>query len=840
MRRRWETSHPFSLSLLIFSLSHFLAFSFSAPPPVLTPVEQQKTFRFAEPGYRIELVASDPMVQDPVAITFDGEGRLWVVEMRGYMPNVNGTGSRKPVGRVSVLEDVNGDGKMDKSTVFADQLVLPRAISLHPDGVLIAQNKALHFYEDTDGDLVQDRKTLVDKKYAHDSIEHSANGLLRAMDNWIYNAKEGHRYRRTTDGWKRDDTEKRGQWGICQDNWGRLFYNYNHSQLHADFVPPNTLTRNPNHEPSTGLGAGVALSNEVFPIRPTRAANRGYIPGALDEEGRIKQFTSACAPMIYRGALFSGFAGNSFVCETVGNLIKRSILSESGVAVTGASAYPDKDFLASTDERFRPCWITEGPDGAIYVTDMYRGIVQDAPHMSPYLREHSIKREMDKPIHLGRIWRIVPEKFEQPKPPGFSNMPEAELVKTLAHPAGWWRDQAQMFLVEKNFQSAIPELRKMALEHDNPLARLHALWTLEGLGDSEPGRLVEALDDDRPMVQTAALRVLVSLGMNHHELLQQISRLSKAAPSDELALQMILTLGDLKVGDDGVFPLLLKLLHPRINNPLMRDAALSSLANRELVFLERAFSHFDDAAQSPGANFLIEMLSQSIVKSRSRKRIETLLAFLDSEDLNWKQKSVLSGIKVQGSGLTRKPVKLSGKPTSAKGIPEFAQYFAWPGHTPEPPKLKIRPLTSAEEKLFTRGRQVYLTSCVACHGNEGKGMKLLAPPLAGSDWVQGSEERLVRVLFHGLTGSITVSGKQYAAPEIQPLMPPLAMLSNGDIAAVLTYIRREWGNASDPISTGDVNQHRIKAQGRTVPWTEAELEQFANLKKEEENEGNSE
>ncbi len=426
------------------------------PPPVHSPAEQLQTFQFAEAGYRIELVASDPMIHDPVALAFDGEGRLWVVEMRGYMRDINRTGVKEPIGRISVLEDEDGDGGMDRSTVFLDGLVLPRAISIQPDGVLVAENQPLWFAQDTDGDLVADRKVLVDPRYARDSIEHSANGLLRAMDNWIYNAKEGHRYRRQGDQWIRQITEKRGQWGICQDDWGRLFYNYNHSQLHADLVPANRLGRNAHHEPSTGLSVGVTVTNQVFPIRPTRAANRGYIPGALDDHGRIREFTSACAPLIYRAGLFPEFFGNAFVCEPVGNLIKRTVLTETGPMVSGRSAYPDRDFLASTDERFRPCWLIQGPDGAIYVADMYRGIVQDGPHMSPYLREHSIARKMDRPVHLGRIWRIVPDDFEQPEPPRLSSMSAAELVATLAHPSGWWRDMAQMVLVEVDRRGTIP------------------------------------------------------------------------------------------------------------------------------------------------------------------------------------------------------------------------------------------------------------------------------------------------------------------------------------------------------------------------------------------------
>ncbi len=593
-----------------------MAANYPPPPPVYSPAEQLGHFQFAEAGYRIELVASEPMIEDPVAIRVDGEGRLWVVEMRSYMQDINRSGVNDPIGRVSVLEDTNGDGVMDKRTVFLDKLVLPRSVAIHPDGVLVAENKPLWFAQDLDGDLVADRKSLVDPNYAQDSVEHSSNGLYRAMDNWTYNAKEGHRYRRNRDRWIRNETETRGQWGICQDDFGRLIYNYNHSQLHGDLVPPNTLTRNPHHEPSTGLSVGITSTNAVFPIRPNLASNRGYIPGALDDQGRIQEFTSACAPIVYRGNLFSEFSGNAFVCEPVGNLIKRSKLSNSGGRITGQSVYPDRDFLTSTDERFRPCWITTGPDGALYIADMYRGIVQDGAHMSPYLREISIARKMDTPIHLGRIWRIVPESFEQPERPNFSAKSADELVRDLAHPSGWWRDQAQMHLVDRDLRSAIPALRQMALGNENSLAQLHALWTLEGLRAPHPELLTDILHDQSPEVQSAGLRVLKSLGLEDSILAELIESLAQNPLSPQLRLQSILTLGDLGIFNTERFSLLIKLVQFHVDDSLIRDATMSSLANREIGFLKTLWTVLPDDLESNSGNaFLVESLAQAIGRS---------------------------------------------------------------------------------------------------------------------------------------------------------------------------------------------------------------------------------
>lgn len=811
-------------------LATAVALADDAPPPVYSPAESQALFEFAEPGYRIELVASEPMVQDPVAIKFDGQGRLWVVEMRSYMQDVDGNGSKDPIGRISVLTDTNEDGVMDESTVFLDGLVLPRAIAVLPNGVLVAENKPLWFVTDTDGDLVADEKHLVDPNYARDNIEHSANGLYRAMDNWFYNAKEGHRYRRTGETWERDETESRGQWGICQDDRGRLFYNYNHSQLFTDLVPPNTFSRNPHHETTTGVNVSVVASNEVFPIRQTLATNRGYIPGALDQNGRIKQFTSACSPLIYRESLFEEFAGNAFVCETAGNLIKRNVLSQSGIQVSGSPAYADRDFLASRDERFRPCAIEAGPDGALYVVDMYRGIVQDAPHMSPYLREHSIKRKLASPIHLGRIWRIVPETFTQSEAPDFPAQSTDVLVALLEHPSGWWRDQAQTFLVESQRTEAIPTLVQLLTSSPNKLARLHALWTLHGLAVENPKILISAFDDTSPLIRSTALRVLPSLGLDTQTIVEVIGKIATTRASMDEVLQAILTLGELDLEANDSHSLLADLILPSANDPLLRDAALSSLNGQENAFLTFLWSRLPTSIEpGSGLPFLVESLTMAGLKHGKSESIEQLLTCLPTDSAkNWKTDAVLNGVRTMRNELIAEPIQLRNKPHCVASHPELSHYFAWPGHVPSPPVIPgVRPLNKKEQERFARGRQIYLTSCVACHAPDGMGTKYLAPPLAGSDWVTGDEERLVRVLLHGLAGPITVSGKSYTVPEIQSVMPPLAGLGNSEISAVLTYIRREWGNTADPVSSGRVNQIRIASQGRTVPWTEAELE---NLK----------
>ncbi len=421
-----------------------------APSPPLSPNEALEEFVLADPELKIELVASEPLVQDPVAITFDAAGNLWVVEMLGFMEDIEGTDQEERVGRVSVLFDDDKDGRMDRSQIFLDSLVLPRAIALVKGGVLIAENVPLWFAQDLDGDFKADTKILIDSTYGGSGMpEHSANGLWHGMDNWLYNAKSKYRYRFLEGHWEKGETEFRGQWGIAHDDAGRLFYNYNWSQLHADLVPPNALQNNKHHAPSSGIDHGLTLERAIFPIRSNTAVNRGYVPGTLDNQGRLLEFASACGPLVYRGdAMPKSYLGDAFVCEPTANLIKQDDIIEEGFMLSAKGVYKDKEFLASTDERFRPVSLASGPDGALYVVDMYKGIIQDGAYMTPYLREVTLARKLDKPIHMGRIWRITSKKEVQ-KIPDFSKADSKSLVRLLEDRNGWTRDMAQQLLVEK-------------------------------------------------------------------------------------------------------------------------------------------------------------------------------------------------------------------------------------------------------------------------------------------------------------------------------------------------------------------------------------------------------
>ncbi|WP_353720395.1 c-type cytochrome [Dyadobacter sp. 676] len=437
-----------------------------------------------EDGFEVKLVAAEPLVSAPVAMQFDDKARMWVVEMVGYMPDTIGTGEDIPNGNIVVLDDKNKDGVYDDRKVVIDSLVLPRAICLIDNGILVAEPTNLWFYELKNDQVV--KKTLVDPKYTEGgNVEHQPNGLLRAMDNWIYNAKSDKRYRRIGGKWVIEHTHFRGQWGICQDNYGRLYYNNNSQNLLGDYFPAGFGAWNRNQKGVAGYNEKAVANNKVYPLHPTPGVNRGYMKNVLDDSLRLNEFTAAAAPVVYRGDLFGkNYDFNAFVPEPSANLVKRNILTENGYVVKGDIAYKGREFLASTDERFRPVSLYNAPDGSLFVLDMYRGIIQHKTYLTPYLKDQIGKRDLTQPLSAGRIYKIIP-KGSRPKP---GTIPDGaqELVKLLGHANGWVRDRAQQKLVDGKYNQTVPALREAIKQTADPLLAIHALWTLEGLNSLKP------------------------------------------------------------------------------------------------------------------------------------------------------------------------------------------------------------------------------------------------------------------------------------------------------------------------------------------------------------------
>ncbi len=516
------------------------------PPasPALTPQQALASFHLAEPDLKLELFACEPMIQDPIAMSFDEAGRAWVVEMRGFMPDLEGSGEMEPVGRVSVLEDTDDDGRADRSTVFLDGLILPRAVAPAHGGALIADHDRLLFARDTDGDGRADDVQVVDEAYAEDgNVEHRANGLCRAMDNWYYNARSTKRYRFVDGRWIWQRTERRGQWGISQDDFGRLYYNYNWDQLRTDTASPNALMRHPHHEPTTGSNAAVALSQRVFPVRMGTGVNRGYRPGVLDERGYLTQFASACGPLIYRGdALGADWVGNAMVCGTGANLVKRNRITQTGLNLSAVDVYPDRELLASTDERFRPVNLANGPDGALYIVDMYRGVIQHRAFMTTYLHRESEERRLAVPVHMGRIYRLTRQGTTKRTRCDLASAANQDLIAALQHANGWVRDTAQRLLVGRADRSVVPALIQLAQSDKDPRTRTHALWVIEALGSSDLQAFLPLLDDPSVSLVAQAVRVMTRLAGDQKAMLFDALNQHLATAPIEVRLEIMLPL----------------------------------------------------------------------------------------------------------------------------------------------------------------------------------------------------------------------------------------------------------------------------------------------------------
>lgn len=589
--------------------------------PVVSPEESIKKMQVAN-GFEVKLVAAEPLVNTPVALTFDAKGRIWVVEMEGYMPDTLGTGEDVPNGKVVILEDRNNDGVADERKVFLDGLVLPRAICLIENGILVAEPPSLWYYEINDDK--PGKKTLVDPEYAvGGNVEHQPNGLLRAMDNWIYNAKSSKRYRKRGDKWEIEKTHFRGQWGVTQDNYGRLYYNTNSENLLGDYFAPGFGAANKNQRGVAGFNEKIVANNRVYPARPTPGVNRGYMEGILDDSLRLVNFTAASGPVVYRGDLFGAeYVSDVFVAEPSANLIKRNILDERGNVTKGRQAYQGKEFLTSVDERFRPVSLYNAPDGALYIVDMYRGIIQHKTYLTTYLKNEIGKRDLTQPLTYGRIYKVVP-KNKEAKAVTLPNNPE-QLVKLLGHANGWVRDNAQQMLVDNKYTQAVPALRQAVKEKSNPLLMMHALWTLEGLGALQTDEVLALLKQSVWPVRMQALSVLPSVlnNTNYGQFVPVLEQM--VASSDTLAAPYVAFVANAIQAHDQVAAkkLLQQVVKQYPDNKYVAAAVISNLQDQEESFQKEVL------ALAPDTAFAINRQLQRVVtniRSAQENRDEKVL-----------------------------------------------------------------------------------------------------------------------------------------------------------------------------------------------------------------------
>ena len=486
-------------------------------PPVvrLAPEIQQKLFLLPD-GYKIEAVLADPLIEDPVGVTFDGNGRMYVLEMRSYMKDAEGSDSRAPISRISRHEDSDGDGTYDRHTVFADRLVMPRIALPLQDGVVLVletDNRDLYKYTDTNGDGVSDKKELFYAGFGRvTNMEWQPGGMAWALDNWMYSPYNPFRLRIAAGGKVlREETDVNGgQWGASQDNYGKVWFvdggsetgpvNFQTPIVYGAFNVPDNFE--PDFQVPWPAPGGIADMQGGM--------NRVRLP-----EGTLNHLTAAAGPEIYRGDRLPGeLVGDLLFGEPVGRIVRRAKVVVTEGLTQLRNAYPKSEFVRSTDPLFRPVNITNAPDGTLYLSDMYTGIIQDAQFVGPnsYLRRKVDQYELDKQHNWGRIWRITYEGMQPDRrQPRMYSETAAQVVQHLEHPNGWWRDTAQKLIVLKQDKSVLPTLKTMARKSTSQLARIHALWTLEGLSSLDAVLVRELLKDSDPQIRVQAVRASESL-----------------------------------------------------------------------------------------------------------------------------------------------------------------------------------------------------------------------------------------------------------------------------------------------------------------------------------------
>lgn len=570
--------------------TYVMPFDQAPPAHPLSPKDALGSFRLHE-DFEISTVVNEPEVQNPLAMRFDGNGRMWVVEMRAYMPDADGTGEEEPIGRISIHEDTDNDGVYDKTSVFLDGLNQPRSIAFYKNGILYGGHEKLYFVENVNDKA--GKMTVIDEDYTQDAnVEHRTNGLYRALDNWIYNAKSDARYREINGKWVKEKTTFRGQWGINQDNYGRLYYNENWFGVKADQLLPNTLMRNPNYLLANGDAAQISYRDKLFPVRINLGSNRGG-EGDIDENGHLKAATGAAGAMAYRGDQFPPeYRDIALFCEPVANLVRMVHVNRKDGLLSGEHLFGEKEFLASTDERFRPVNIFNAPDGTIYITDMYHGIIQHKHYLTKYLREYIAHQNLETDPRLGRIYRIKYKANPRGPQPEMLGKKPSELVSHLAHANGWWRDMAQQLIIDSGDTSIVPALNELASNTTKPLGQIHALWTLEGLGKVNSDAINGALKSTDPFVLESAIRLSELLPAS--DAIALLPKFNDLENASGLIVQRQLAASLGRIPSTDSLTLLKKVLMKNINAPFFREAAISGLAGREQEFSDLLGNDFKD------------------------------------------------------------------------------------------------------------------------------------------------------------------------------------------------------------------------------------------------------
>ena len=566
----------------------------TASPFSASAINDLSTFQVAD-GFKIELVASEPLVHDPVDMMIDEEGRMYVVEMAGVPFNKSG------VGKIMLLSDRNGDGKMDSATVFADSLILPSGIMRWKKGVIVTDAPEVYYMEDTNNDGKADIKKIMLTGFDTSNLEANVNNPEYGPDNWVYLAdlpvakgtihypddssaphlpESSLRFQPGTR--RMEALSGQTQFGLTFDAWGRLLMVNNSNHIFMDVIPARYLQRNP----------GMVITSAT----ETLADHKDVFPTTKNPEYQmltnIGIFTSACGISAYLGGAFPKEYNDSvtFVCEPVSNLVHADRLSPNGITPKAERILERKDFLTSTDPYSRPVNTYIGPDGALYVVDFYRQVIEGPEFMA---KEVLDTVDLYNGTKKGRIYRISAKDAGTPEWTKGLHLGEAasdQLVEKLADKNIWWRLNAQRLLVDRNDKAAVPALEKMIQNTSSPLGRLHALWTLEGMHKLSPEMIERALKDPGPGIRENAIQ-LAELHINDDPGLTAALLPLQNDQDMRVRFQLLLTLG--YIHSPEADKARQELLFRDINDKWVQVAALSASSSQAMALLDAVLGKFE-------------------------------------------------------------------------------------------------------------------------------------------------------------------------------------------------------------------------------------------------------
>lgn len=600
--------------ILIIGLSIFITACGNASANRTGGVEANDalaTFQVAD-GFKIEMIASEPLISDPVDMEIDEYGRMYVVEMHGYPLDKSGSG------KIILLSDGDGDGVMDKRTVFTEDLILPTSIMRWKKGVLVTDAPNLYYFEDTDGDGQANVRDTILNGFALSNPQHNVNSPVYGLDNWIYLAHEGSvSTREYKEEFGDEGTEiifpgqpnapklpkngngrsirfhpdlkriemlsSRCQFGHTFDEWGHRFGCNNSNQGYQEVIANRYFERNSDlmisdatHNMSDHLNAA-----EVFPT--TKNPDRQLLTN-------VGVMTSACGIVAYLGDAFPAPYNKNvtFIAEPVSNLVHVDVLKDSGASFTASRLLENKEFFSSTDAWSRPVNLYVGPDGALYVLDYYRKVIESPEWMSEEaIKAGGLYDGSDK----GRIYRITPKdagSAEWTKGLKLGEATTEELVNTLAHPNIWWRMNAQRLLVDRRSKDAVPMLVEMT-KNASEMGRLHALWTLEGIGELQFEQLKHALKDSVAGIRENAI-LLAELYISDMPGVENALFQLKNDTNAKVRFQLLLTLGYVHTPQSA--EIRNKLLFSDINDKWVQIAALSASASQTAPLLKKVLDNF--------------------------------------------------------------------------------------------------------------------------------------------------------------------------------------------------------------------------------------------------------